>query len=421
MKVGQAGVKKGKPTASFVVSVGSVSVPVYSRRRSVAGRAYTGFTLSFYDAEGRRVRRSFADAGEAKAEAQRVAAGLAAGRQESARLTASEAETFLAASKKVAPTGFSLLAALDEWLAARAALPHGSGLMDAVSYFASRHPANAPSRVVEEVVAEFLADRERAGVSRHYLRDIRCRLGRVSESFRNCPIASLTPALVGTYLASELADQTNRSRRNVLRLISGLFQFARRAGYVSRALAEEIAEIPAPKAETVETEVFTVDEMRRLLDSARPEIVPALAIGGFAGLRSEEIIRLDWSEVKLGEGVIVVSAGKAKTASRRIVPIQPNLRAWLELAAKASGPVVPPSPGGQVLQNAMRLTAERAGIQWVRNGLRHSFCSYRVAVTGDPASVATEAGNSAGMIHKHYRALVTAAEGAAWFAIQPDR
>jgi hypothetical protein len=62
-------------------------------------------------------------------------------------------------------------------------------------------------------------------------------------------------------------------------------------------------------AETVETEVFTVDELRRLLDSARPEILPALAIGGFAGLRSEEIIRLDWSEVKLAEGVIVVSAG----------------------------------------------------------------------------------------------------------------
>ncbi len=183
----------------------------------------------------------------------------------------------------------------------------------------------------------------------------------------------------------------------------------------------EIAEIPALKAETVETEIFTVDEMRRLLDSARPEFVPAFAIGGFAGLRSEEIIRLDWSQVKLGEAVILVSAGKEKTASRRIVPLQPILRSWLEPAAKASCPVVPPSPGVQVLQNAMRLTAERAGIQWVRNGLRHSFCSYRVAVTGDPALVASEAGDSANMIHKHYRALVTRAEGVAWFALVPGR
>ena len=69
-----------------------------------------------------------------------------------------------------------------------------------------------------------------------------------------------------------------------------------------------------------------------------------------------------------------LSTSKAKTTSRRIVPIQPSRQAWLEPVAKASGPVVPSYPGRQVLQNAMRLAAERGEIQWVRDGLRNSFC-----------------------------------------------
>ena len=118
MRVRHSVGKKGRPSASFVVKEGSVEVSVYSRKRIIARKPYTDFTLSFYDAEGHRVRRTFADEGKARAEAQRIAAGLAAGRQETTRLTASEAETFVAACRKVAPSGLSLLAALDEWLSA---------------------------------------------------------------------------------------------------------------------------------------------------------------------------------------------------------------------------------------------------------------------------------------------------------------
>lgn len=78
--------------------------------------------------------------------------------------------------------------------------PPGIRLMDSVYHFASRLPAIGPCRKVEEIVVEFLADRERAGVSGHNSRNIRCRLGRVSDTFRSCPIVSLTLDLISTYL-----------------------------------------------------------------------------------------------------------------------------------------------------------------------------------------------------------------------------
>ena len=46
------------------------------------------------------------------------------------------------------------------------------------------------------------------------------------------------------------------------------------------------------------------------------------------------------------------------------------------------------------------------GIKQLLNGLRHSYISYRLTLTGDVNRTALEAGNSAAMIHRHYHALV---------------
>jgi hypothetical protein len=77
------------------------------------------------------------------------------------------------------------------------------------------------------------------------------------------------------------------------------------------------------------------------LNYSRPELVPFLALGAFAGLRSAEIGRLDWEEVHLADRIIEIKATKAKTASRRIVPVTENLAKWLAPYAKEEGRVVP--------------------------------------------------------------------------------
>jgi len=53
--------------------------------------------------------------------------------------------------------------------------------------------------------------------------------------------------------------------------------------------------------------------------------------------------------------------------------------------------------------------------------MRHSFCSYRLAVIKNAGQVALEAGNSPQMVFKHYRQVVTDAEAAKWFAIVPAK
>ena len=59
-------------------------------------------------------------------------------------------------------------------------------------------------------------------------------------------------------------------------------------------------------------------------------------------------------------------------------------------------------------------------VEWKFNALRHSYASYRFALTNDAGRVAGECGNSAAVVHRHYRELVKAADAERWFNVRPE-
>src|SRR5260370_38307921 len=87
--------------------------------------------------------------------------------------------------------------------------------------------------------------------------------------------------------------------------------------------------------------ILTVQQTARIRDDASQALLPYVAIGAFAGLRRAELQRLDWSDVHFDADLIEVTAQKSKTARRRFVRTQPNLRQWLGPARKHSGKVTP--------------------------------------------------------------------------------
>jgi integrase len=145
-------------------------------------------------------------------------------------------------------------------------------------------------------------------------------------------------------------------------------------------------------------------------------MIPYIAIGAFAGLRPAEIERLDWREIRLDRNFIEVSAAKSKTASRRLVTIQPNLKAWLEPLARKAGHVTPPNP-----RVKLDLSRKRAGIEhWPPNGLRHSFASYHLAHFKDAPATALQLGHSTtAMLFAHYREVVTPESASTYWELLP--
>lgn len=165
--------------------------------------------------------------------------------------------------------------------------------------------------------------------------------------------------------------------------------------------------------------MFTPAQLRKLLDAAREDLVPFLAIGAVAGFRVSEIQSLDWSDIHFGpenERFIEVKSALAKTGARRLAPLSDNLAAWLA-PLRSVGPV---APTGEMWRQATRLGRE-LGIVWPRNALRHSAISYRVALTGDVNRVALESGNTRGIIFKHYYQFVTRTAASQWFEIMSKK
>jgi len=165
----------------------------------------------------------------------------------------------------------------------------------------------------------------------------------------------------------------------------------------------------------------------RLASDSSSDLRPCLALAAFAGLRSEEILRLDWADVDRRPGFIEIAADKAKTAARRLVPITGNLAHWLAVSERSAGRVWPHSKPWffeSVRDTVKRVNEKRkpksAQFVWKPNALRHSFISYRLAEIQDVNRVALEAGNSPRMIFQHYRELCTPKEAKTWFAISPS-
>jgi hypothetical protein len=142
-----------------------------------------------------------------------------------------------------------------------------------------------------------------------------------------------------------------------------------------------------------------------------------IALGGLAGLRREETLRLDWADVWRVPGQVEISARIAKERKRRLVDICPTLAAWLQPYRAATGLVW--SENTTALETALRTVRATTKTPSRRNGLRHAYVTYHFALHSNENLTAAEAGNSPQMIHQHYKGLATKAEAEKWFATAP--
>ena len=209
-------------------------------------------------------------------------------------------------------------------------------------------------------------------------------------------------------------------RQHVLGATRALVRHAVSRGWLAKGIVDfDILETPR-KSKGGSIAIYSPDEMQSLLTHAEPDLIPFLVVGAFAGLRSAEIERLDWREIDLVHGHVEITAAKAKTASRRLVPISDNLKAWLAPLHRKTGRVFEVSTTGGNLTVRLHALANRAGLDgWRKNALRHSFISYRVAKVQNVSQVALEAGNSPQMVFSNYRELVKPAEAEKFFALVP--
>ena len=388
------------------------------------------FTLRYYLGSNKQQQR-FTDLRKAKLHAKSVLTKIRNNETEALKLTGLDRSAYVEAKSILSKVDGSpsLVAAIQEYAAAKRMLEDSRTSLEQIAKdYARRSRAIERQVSVAELVEELIAVKEKANLSDDYVRTLR-RLRRFGKDFQ-INAHELSLRILQEYIDSMVDRRGNpttpRTKRNYWKLINTLIQFGVKRKCISNEMLDQVRGVDLPKDNPSEVTIWKPSEFAEMLNAARPELVPTLVLGGFAGIRTAEINRLDWTDLDLGEKMVKVAASKAKTRSRRIVPLCDAAIAWLKPYSARTGKVAyyaETNKYAAAVMSDVRTARELQGYftepEWRKNALRHSYISYRLADTQNAHRVAIEAGNSENIIFKNYRELVTEEEARAWFSILP--
>jgi integrase len=383
------------------ISNGHQTVKLY---RSV-NRGKAMYQVAFY-AAGRRIQKNFRDKSKAKRAADQILRGLTVDAKSVDSFLTPDLESLVAARKALAPN-YALHVAVEEHAQAVGKLGKAT-LREAVEFFLRHNHANVPRLTLIEIAEQFAASRRQAGCSDHYISQCQKTMSDLAKTFAGQTLADLKTAELDAWLGSLPFNAKTKNGLRIILVACG--NWAEGRGYLVKGGSPFPAMIRYKETKAPVT-IFTPENIANLLAKADKTLRPFLAIGAFAGLRMAELQRLDWHEIDLERGFITVAASKAKTRQRRLVPISDNLKLWLTPCKRESGPVCAHK------RPQLAAAALCDGFAWAKNGLRHSYISYRLAILHDTARVALEAGNSPEVIFAHYRELVTPETANRWFEV----
>jgi integrase len=385
------------------VKRGNTVVKIYRHKgRRYKNKHYELFTVA-YRLNGKQHRKNFSQYQDAERFASDTATALERGRAQVLSLNVADWQSYLAAKNLLQPFGIPLHAAIEE-------------------YVAFRKRKKLIEKRVGEIVDELLAAKQSAELSDRYIETLRTYLRRFADSFQT-NIGSINTGAIVRWLDSlKIAP---RSWNNVRQAVVTLFNFARRRGYLPKGETTEAADVETKRDRDGEIAILTPAELSKLLRKSKPVYQLYFAFAAFTGIRSAELLGLDWSEINFEtildqkqpseKGYVEVKARKAKTATRRLVPMQPNLAKWLAPYHGRKGKLF---QSRRTVDAAIKF-AKRMGIPWKANCLRHSYATYRLSIVPDAGRIALEMGNSAAKLFTNYRDLDRENHAPEWFAIEP--
>lgn len=293
-----------------------------------------------------------------------------------------------------------------------------------------------------EALESFLGAKEMLLRSEGYVSNLRVTLGALVRAVgATQPVSVVTREVVERWLRSN--GWAGRTRNGYLANVRTWFEWLKKRGLAALNPAETIERVSLVEGEV---ETLTVAECERLLLAAlaEPEVMGYLVAGLYGGLRAAELERLRWEDLDLGERVIVVQGRQSKTRQRRIVDLSPAAAAWIRAAWGDSVPVSgelcganwtarwrvfrarcgfhvgDTASGGLTPQQLSVVKAARRGRPWPKNALRHTYASMHYAAKQDEVRLQAQMGHtSAAMLYRHYRALKTPREAAAFWSLWP--
>lgn len=291
----------------------------------------------------------------------------------------------------------------------------GHTLFQAVSFYVERGPLLVESVTVRDAVVKFLDGyKKKSPVT---LAGLRKELEAFSAIYGEQEVGSLSPAQLEDWIGRPLENGNPPSPRFFNNRLGTWKTFLRRCQkwkFLRAGADHPAAHLEKQEEADKSPSILSLEQMRKLLELVPEKLRAYVAVGGFAGVRPFEMLRLKWEDFDWRTGHLHVTWEAGKKTGERFVPLQPNLVKILEPLKSDTGKFCMTHSREMVSEIARKHHIVTA---WEQDILRHSFCSYRLAQTSNIGLVAEEAGNSPNIIKKHYRRPVLKADGEEWFNI----
>ena len=299
---------------------------------------------------------------------------------------------------------------------------HAQPLSFYVEFALANYRPPLTQKLLAEAVTEFLVikdhEREQDLLSEPYLTRVKRDLKRLQKHFPAATVAELTgTSLLGYFEARLAAHKTFNNRRGV---VSSFLRFALQRDWIAD---NPLSKIPPRRIRrrrgcAVTFAALQAKGLMAFVEEHYPTAVPFFALCMFAGirpcLRTGEILRLQPSHFKPEANLIRIDGEVSKVREPRNVAIQPNLAAWLLAYPLKKFPIIPAN-----LQHIREKVAKKFPLS--HDIMRHTFISMFVAKFRSIGEASLQAGNSEGIIRKHYLDLKTTEEAELFFGILPTR
>ncbi len=338
-------------------------------------------------------------------------------------------EIFGVQTRAIGPT-------LAEQATAAAALlrPYGIDLMEAARIVAAMRERETASMPLADAADVWIA--ACAGLRPRTVVNYKITSDRLKKTLGKRILSTITAEDLQAVIAP--AGRSGAAVMAELRNAKAFWRFSARRGWCE---AKTFGGVESPKAgrESKEIDILTPVEAEKLLRTAEahfPQAVPLFALQLFAGIRVEEITRMDADHVT-ADGIDLPAAVTKKGRRRHITPSK-TLAAWLE-----KYPFAPCSnwretsaacrriAGWDVVSVILRerikagtmepLQVPRLG-RWPQNAMRHSHASYAVASGVPLESLLFEFGHAGSptLLRQHYVGRASKKQALEFFAIAPE-
>lgn len=402
------------------VKVGNVSVKLYKLPNKGLEYIYVKYSWSG-EPKMRTIRcKGKADEQRARTLAREIAGAIYNNRANYITDMGHAARVLKSSEDALVGCNIDIDAACREYAQARQIIGKTGTVLGAAEYFAKTRGASLRAIEVRDAVEEYLAALKSDRVGIRHLQDSRSRLRQFGGNFAGEQIAEISVAQMQKWLrALEVAPRTRNNYRDS---IAAMFHWAQTENYLRKDVpseADELKTLPTP----TEIHILPNEQVAELLHGAEthdPRCIHYLCFGFLAFIRPAEIMRMSDRNVRLLHNDIEILPAIAKgerhrRGRRRLIPIQPGLRAWLD--------AYPLQDGKLVMYKTpvfVRKLARKLKIDWKHDIMRHTGISHAVAMTQNVDQVALWAGNSRDIIYENYLNQVPEREGKLFFtAILP--